>query len=86
MASVLVGDAAPQHLGGGADGLLEQGQQQLVLAAEVLVEAAQRLPGALDDLLDGEVLLALVHQLERSVEVALDRGSRLACGPSSGIG
>ena len=45
-----------------------------MLAAEVLVEAAQRLTRALDDLLDGEVLarVALVHELERGVEEALD--------------
>ncbi len=33
----------------------EEGEQQLVLAVEVLVEAPQRLLGAVDDLLDGEL-------------------------------
>jgi hypothetical protein len=44
-----------------------------VLAGEVLVEAAQRLPGALDHVLDGEVLARLVvhHQVDRGVEEAL---------------
>ena len=61
-----------QVLGGRPHRLLEQGQQQLVLAREVLVEAAQRLAGALDHVLDGELLAGVVlHQLERGVEEAL---------------
>ena len=44
-----------------------------MLAAEVLVEAAQRLSGSLDDLLDREVLArARVQQLHGGVEEALD--------------
>ena len=55
-----------------ADGLLEQGEHELVLAVEVLVEAAQRLLRAVDDLLDRELGRALlVDQLERGVEEAL---------------
>ena len=79
---VLVGDLVPQELGGGADRLLEQGQQQLVLAAEVLVEEPERLAGALDHLLHGEVLagIPLVHQLEGGVEEAL----QAVLGPGPG--
>ena len=45
-----------------------------MLAGEVLVEAAQRLPGAVDHLLDGELLAGLGagEQLEAGVEEALD--------------
>ena len=45
-----------------------------MLAGEVLVEAAQRLPGAIDHLLDGELLagLGLGQQLEAGIEEALD--------------
>jgi hypothetical protein len=61
-----------QVLGRRAHGLLEEGQQQFVLAGEVLVEATQRLAGTLDDLLHGEVLAGgAVHQLEGRVEEAL---------------
>ena len=44
-----------------------------MLAGEVLVEAAQRLPGAVDHLLDGELLagLCLGQQLEAGIEEAL---------------
>ena len=53
--------------------LLEEREEQLVLAVEVLVEAAQRLLRAVDDLLDRELGRALlVDQLERGVEEALD--------------
>ena len=56
-----------------ADRLLEQREEQLVLAVEVLVEAAQRLLRPVDDLLDRELGRALlVDQLERGVEEALD--------------
>ncbi len=41
--------------GGAAQRVFEQGEQELVLAVEVLVEAAQRLAGAVDDFLNGEV-------------------------------
>jgi hypothetical protein len=53
--------------------VLEQRQQQLVLAVEVLVEAAQRLAGDVDDLLHGEVGRALVGDDRlRGVEEPLD--------------
>ena len=42
--------------GRGLDRLLEQGQEELVLPAEVLVEAVQRLAGALDHFLNSELL------------------------------
>src|SRR3954453_18712852 len=69
----LLVDLRPQDLGRRADRLLEQGQQELLLAAEVLVEAAQRLAGALDNLLDRELLArrALGHQLEGGIEEPL---------------
>ena len=37
----LLGDGLAQFVGGRANGLVEQGQQEAVLAVEVLVEAAQ---------------------------------------------
>src|SRR5207244_9468610 len=47
--------------------------QQLVLAVEVLVEAAQRLLRTVDDLLDRELgRAALVDQLEGGIEEALN--------------
>ena len=56
-----------------ADRLLEQREQQLVLAVEVLVEAAQRLLRPVDHLLDRELGRALlVDELERGVEEPLD--------------
>ena len=56
-----------------ADDLLEQREQQLVLAVEVLVEPAQRLLRAIDDLLDRELGRALlVDQAERRVHQPLD--------------
>ena len=55
-----------------ANGLLEQCEQELVLAVEVLVEAAERLLRLVDDLLDRELGRSLlVDQLERGVEEAL---------------
>src|SRR5205085_11448769 len=52
--------------------LFEQRKEQLVLAGEVLVEAAQRLARTLDDLLDRELFVGrLEHQLERGVEESL---------------
>jgi hypothetical protein len=56
------------------DRLVEEGEEQLMLAGEVLVEAAQRLPGAVHHLLDGELLAGLcpAQQLEAGVEEALD--------------
>ncbi len=66
-------DDEPQVVGGFAHGLLEQREQQLVLAVEVLVEAAQRLLRPVDDLLDRELGRALlVDQREGGVEEALD--------------
>ena len=56
-----------------ANGLLEQRQEKLILAIEMLVEGAQRLLGAVDDLLDREVSRALlVDEREGSVEECLD--------------
>ena len=65
--------AAAIWIGHPAQRVLEQGQQQLVLAVEVLVEAAQRLAGDVDDLLHGEVGGALVGDDGlRGVEEPLD--------------
>ena len=50
-----VGDLVGELCCAGLDGLFEQGEEQLVLAGEVLVEAPQRLAGALDDHLEREV-------------------------------
>ena len=82
-----VGDLGLELLGAAPHELLEQGQQQLVLAGEVLVEAAQRLAGALDDLLDGEVLV----RSSRPSAPGQRRGSaapasRPAAAPSRAIG
>jgi hypothetical protein len=77
----LVGDDLAQVLGRRADRLLEQRQQQLVLAVEVLVEAAKRLPGPFHHLLDGEFpTRGAVHQLLGGVEEAL----HAALGPFPG--
>ena len=66
-------DDVAEIVGRLANRLLEQGEQQLVLAVEVLVEAAERLLRLVDDLLDRELGRALlVDQLERGVEEALD--------------
>ena len=66
-------DDGLQVVGRFADRLLEQREQQLVLAVEVLVEAAQRLLRPVDDLLDRELGRALlVDQRERGVEEPLD--------------
>ena len=76
-----VGDLGLELLGAAPHELLEQGEQELVLAAEVLVEAAQRLAGALDDLLDGEVLAGVLgHQLHGRVEEALHSVLRAGAG------
>ena len=65
-------DGAADVVDGFAHRLLEQGQDELVLAVEVLVETAQRLLRALDDLLDREIGRAvLVDELEGRVEDAL---------------
>ena len=70
--SVFVSTTPAEVVGRLADRLLEQREQQLVLAVEVLVEAAQRLLRAVDDLLDRELGRALlVDQLERGVEEPL---------------
>src|SRR5438270_2149246 len=54
-------------------GLLEQGEQQLLLPSEVLVEAPERLAGLLDHVLHREVLTrrAVAQQLEGGVDEAL---------------
>jgi hypothetical protein len=78
---VLVVDDLAELLGGGPHRLLEEGEQQLVLAGEVLVEAPQRLAGVLDDLLDRELpVRGGLHELEGGVEEALHPLLR----PSSG--
>src|SRR5207248_6414252 len=78
---LLVLDPIPELVRGRADGLLEQRQQQLLLPAEVLVEAPQRLSRLLDHVLDGEVLpwRAVAQQLEGGVDEAL----HAALGPHS---
>ena len=56
-----------------ADALLEEREEQLVLAVEVLVEPSQRLLRAIDDLLDRELGRApLVDQRERRIQESLD--------------
>ena len=68
-------------LGRRGDRLLEQGQEELVLALEVLVEGPQRLARPLHHLLDGEVLVVRGrHELERRVQEALH--ALLRAGPS----
>jgi hypothetical protein len=65
-------DHGPEVLDRLAHRLLEQREQQLVLAVEVLVEAAQRLLRPVDHLLDGELGRALlVDELEGGVEEPL---------------
>ena len=69
---LLVGDQLAEVLGRRPHRLLEEREQQLVLAGEVLVEAAQRLTRPLDDFLDGELLVGrALHELERRVEETL---------------
>ncbi len=66
-------DDAPEVVGRLPDRLLEQGEQQLGLAVEVLVEPAERLLRPVDDLLDRELGRALlVDERERGIEKALD--------------
>ena len=56
-----------------ADGLLEEREEQLVLAIEVLVEPSQRLLRAIDDLLDRELGRApLVYQRETRIQDSLN--------------
>src|SRR5262245_11867314 len=56
-----------------ANALLEEREEQLVLAFEVLVEPAQGLLRAIDDLLDRELARApFVDQRERRIQEALD--------------
>jgi hypothetical protein len=77
----LAGDLVPQVLGRGPYRLLEQRQEQLMFAAEVLVEASERLARPIDDLLDREVLpRSGVEQLDGGVEEALHPG----LGPQPG--
>ena len=70
---VLTGDLLFEPVRRRQDRLVEEGQEQLVLAGEVLVEAAQRLAGAVHHLLDGELLAGLrpAQQLEAGIEEAL---------------
>ena len=70
---VLVGEQLLQPVDGRPDGLVEESEEQLVLAREVLVEAAERLAGTVDDLLHGELLAGLGagQELEPGVEEAL---------------
>ena len=71
---LLILDASSQLVRRRAHGLLEQGEQELLLPAEVLVEAPQRLARLLDDVLDREVLagLAVAEKVESGVDEALD--------------
>ena len=71
---VLAGDLLFEPVRRREDRLVEEGEEQLVLAGEVLVEAAQGLAGAVHHLLDGELLAGLrpAQQLEAGVEEALD--------------
>ena len=69
-------------VGGPAQRILEQGEQKLVLTVELKVEAAQRLTGAIDDFLNGEVGGALFDDDRLGgVEESLDplRGPELRC-------
>ncbi len=70
----LVVDLLAQVLRRRADGLLEQGEQQLVLAAEVLIEEPEGLAGAFDDFVHGEVTAGfpLVHQFEGGIQKSLE--------------
>ena len=67
------GDLLLQAVGRRADRLVEEGQEQLVLAGEVLVEAPQGLARTLHHLLHGEVPAGLGarQQLEPGIEEAL---------------
>ena len=84
---VLRRDDLVEVFGGRADGLLEQREQQLVLAGEVLVEAPQGLAGAFDDLLDGELLLARPASSARGPRRgSAARASPPGPGPDRGTG
>ena len=85
---LLGGNLLLEPLGRGADRLVEEGQEQLVLAGEVLVEAAQGLAGTVHDLLDGELLarLGAGQQLETCVEEALDPALAAHAGRVEGAG
>ncbi len=69
----LLGDLLLETVRRRPDRLVEEREQQLVLPGEVLVEAAQRLPGAVHDLLDGELLagLGVAEEFEPGIEEAL---------------
>ena len=68
-----------------ADALLEEREEQLVLALEVLVEPSQRLLRAIDDLLDRELGRApLVDQRERRIQESLNALLRAGARGSSG--
>ena len=53
------------------DGFLEHCEQEVVLAAEVLVEGARRVAGACAQLVEGEVFSGLVQELDRGGDVGL---------------
>ncbi len=64
-----------------ADGLFEQGEEELVLPVEVLVKAPQRLLRAIDHLLDGELGRPFfVDQLKCRIQETLDA----LLGPGAG--
>ena len=67
-------DLLPQVLRRRAHRLLEQGEQELVLAPEVLVEEPEGLAGALDHFVHGEIAagLTLGHQIEGGIQESLE--------------
>ena len=71
--AVVTGGGSGDLVSGAAERVLEEGEEQFVLAVKVLVEAAQRLAGAIDDFLYGEVGGALLGDDHMScVEEPLD--------------
>src|ERR1700722_14635553 len=70
---VVAGNPLVQMLGGRPHRLFEQGQEKLLLPAEVLVETPQRLAGALNHFLDSELLArgTLAHEVHCRVEKPL---------------
>ena len=84
----LAGDLLFEPVRRREDRLVEEGEEQLVLAGEVLVEAAQRLAGAVHHLLDSELLAGLrpAQQLETGVEKALHPSLATEPGRVQGAG